>query len=132
MKKEIKIVMQKEIPAKEIKKSTNESEMYVWGNDSEGQLGTSDYSFSSNYINPRLMKYKVNIKKISCGHQHTILLSEMGNLYGLGSNKYGQIGLGKMKKRTKPAMLSLCKKEKIWKIAAGGYHTLIATSFLKR
>ncbi len=122
------ISIQKEIPATEIKKSTNESELYVWGNDSEGQLGTSDYSFSSNYTTPRLLKYSVNIKKISCGDTHTLLLSEMGNLYALGSNKFGQLGLGKIEKRVKPAMLSLCKKEKIWKIAAGGFHSLLTTS----
>lgn len=28
----------------------------------------------------------------------------------------------------KPAMLNLSKKEKIWKIAAGGYHSLVNTS----
>lgn len=35
----------REIPAEETKKSTKLSEIYVWGNDSCGQLGTSDYSF---------------------------------------------------------------------------------------
>lgn len=54
----------------------------------------------------------------------------MGNLYVLGSNQYGQIGLGKIKKWVKPALLPISKKEKIWKIAAGGFHSLIFTNHL--
>jgi len=51
-----------------------------------GQLGTAEFSFSSHYVSPRLMKYQVRVVYISCGFQHSLLLSEMGNLYVLGSN----------------------------------------------
>lgn len=48
-----KVVMkQSEVPTHEIQKSTQQSQIYVWGNDSSGQLGTADYSFSSHYISP--------------------------------------------------------------------------------
>lgn len=32
------------------------------------------------------MQYEINIKKITCGFNHTLLLSEMGNVYVLGDN----------------------------------------------
>ncbi len=78
------------------------------------------------------MQYTINIVKISCGFEHTLLLSEMGNVYGLGSNIKGQLGLGSIDKRIKPSKIDFGKKEKIWKIAAGGYHSLVSTIKLKR
>lgn len=32
----------------------------------------------------------------------------------------------------KPAMLAISKKEKVWGISAGAYHSIICTSYLKR
>lgn len=75
--------------------STNKSHVYGWGNDKFGQLGLGVYSYSSNYTAPRFFKYSVNITRISCGFDHALLLSETGIVYGMGSNKYGQLGLVK-------------------------------------
>ena len=83
----------KELPSKEINISSTESEIYVWGSDTHGQLGVSEYSYSNNYCSPRLLKYPINIKSISCGFEHSLLLSETGMLYTMGSNNQGQLGL---------------------------------------
>lgn len=74
------------------------------------------------------MKYQVRIVYISCGFTHSLLLSELGNLYTLGNNKFGQLGLGKVQKMIKPGLLNINKTEKIWKIAAGAYHSIVVTS----
>lgn len=73
--------------------STTQSHVYGWGNDKEGQLGLGLYSYSSNYTAPRFFKYTVNILRISCGFEHSLLLSETGLVYAMGSNKFGQLGL---------------------------------------
>jgi alpha-tubulin suppressor-like RCC1 family protein len=77
----------------EVALSTHQSEIYGWGNDNQGQLGLGNYSYSSNYTNPRFVKYPVHIQKISCGAEHSLMLSETGLVYGMGSNKSGQLGL---------------------------------------
>lgn len=73
--------------------STAETQVYGWGNDTEGQLGLGVYSYSSNYTAPRFFQYSVNITRVSCGHEHSLLLSETGIVYAMGSNKFGQLGL---------------------------------------
>lgn len=84
---------QREVITEESQLATCKSEIYAWGDNTEGQLGISDYSYASNYTNPRYMRYSVNVCKISCGFEHTVLLSEMGKVYTMGSNQYGQLGL---------------------------------------
>ena len=84
---------QTEVITEESQHATCNSEIYAWGNNTEGQLGISDYSYASNYSYPRYMHYSVNVCKIACGFEHTLLLSEMGKLYVMGNNQYGQLGL---------------------------------------
>jgi len=34
------------------------------------------------------------IRHVSCGHNHTVVLTERGQLYSWGDDRYGQLGLG--------------------------------------
>eukprot|EP01083_Nonionella_stella_P127725 386936_1 len=36
----------------------------------------------------------INIIQIECGHTHSLLLSDEGNVYTMGTNDYGQCGIG--------------------------------------
>ena len=38
---------------------------------------------------------------VACGKSHTAVVCENGDVYGIGSNKFGQIGCGTMKKQMK-------------------------------
>ena len=69
--------------------------------DSEGQLGLDNYSYDLFYTKPRFIRYQINVTNIGCGYEHTIIRSEMGNIYAMGSNKFGQIGLVRLRKRRK-------------------------------
>lgn len=66
--------------------------LYAFGNNLFGQLGIKNkylcYVYSITKINIHL-----KIKDISCGDYHTLLLTDNGDVYGFGSNKYGQLGL---------------------------------------
>jgi alpha-tubulin suppressor-like RCC1 family protein len=81
-----------------------EGNVYGMGDDSYGQLGTGNFSKERelqmklyyNFIERRErlpVKVKVNekIKKVACGENHTLLLSEGGNVYGMGNNRYLQL-----------------------------------------
>ena len=38
---------------------------------------------------------ETKIKQISCGSYHTLALTEQGEIYGWGDNRFGKIGCGK-------------------------------------
>ncbi len=52
---------------------------------------------------------KINLifKKISCGHSHSLLLSEEGVIYAFGDNKWGQIGVGSKGQKFKTPKISI-------------------------
>jgi len=66
--------------------------LYSFGNNLFGQLGIKD-KYLSYVFTPTKININLKIKDISCGDYHTILLTDNGNIYGFGSNKYGQLGI---------------------------------------
>jgi alpha-tubulin suppressor-like RCC1 family protein len=45
-------------------------------------------------------KINLTFKKISCGHSHSLLLSEKGVIYAFGRNDCGQLGIENVKVKT--------------------------------
>ncbi|KAH9530328.1 RCC1 and BTB domain-containing protein 2 [Dermatophagoides farinae] len=83
---------------------TNNGEIYSWGLNEFGQLGLGD---EKNRNTPCLIPFPnddlidIRIKDIVAGMYHSLFLFENGQLWGCGSNKYGQLGLGDDIKRSK-------------------------------
>jgi alpha-tubulin suppressor-like RCC1 family protein len=51
-------------------------------------------------MKPRLIELNdVHICKISCGSAHSLMLSSDGDIYTIGFNNYGQLGIGDRKER---------------------------------
>ncbi|CDW85161.1 UNKNOWN [Stylonychia lemnae] len=69
------------------------SELYVWGRNQNGQLGIEP-SMKSVIKIPHLLKLNILVTQISCGKSHTALVTNEGELYTMGSNQKGQLGLG--------------------------------------
>lgn len=67
-----------------------DSSVWAWGNNSEGQLGTSGIMFSSTPLNIGLQ----NIVQIDAGVVHALALRSDGRVYSWGGNNQGQLGLG--------------------------------------
>jgi alpha-tubulin suppressor-like RCC1 family protein len=69
--------------------------VYSWGGNVSGQLGIGNTGHSNE---PKFVavidenKCNVFIKKISCGLEHSLLLSTDGNIYAFGCNNFGQLG----------------------------------------
>ena len=74
---------------------TNDNKLYGWGENEFGQLGLKVVNFAKLY-KPVLIEdlNDINIKQISCGSVHTLVLSSEGMVYGWGWNRKGQIGCG--------------------------------------
>ncbi|XP_069745496.1 X-linked retinitis pigmentosa GTPase regulator-like isoform X2 [Narcine bancroftii] len=64
---------------------------------------------------------------ISCGDEHTALITENGKLYIFGSNNWGQLGLGSKNTINKPTCVKALKLEKMKLAACGRNHTLVCT-----
>jgi alpha-tubulin suppressor-like RCC1 family protein len=56
---------------------------------------------------PKFVKYQVHIAALSCGAEHSVLLTAEGELYSMGSNGYGQLGLGQMVRSSHPDHLQV-------------------------
>ena len=102
-------------------------QMYVWGSNSNGQLGLGHYN---DQYSPITTVFRKPIISISCGGYHTGMLAKGSNhltkIYMWGCNKDGQLGLGDNKKRNVPCKLDLHKK--IMSLNCGMRHTIILAS----
>ena len=65
--------------------------IYVWGGNSQGQLGLGDSRMA---YQPRQLKFIEPIIDISCGYYHSVCLARSGILYVWGRNECDQLGLG--------------------------------------
>eukprot|EP00184_Porphyridium_aerugineum_P004368 CAMPEP_0184700282 /NCGR_PEP_ID=MMETSP0313-20130426/11491_1 /TAXON_ID=2792 /ORGANISM="Porphyridium aerugineum, Strain SAG 1380-2" /LENGTH=488 /DNA_ID=CAMNT_0027159871 /DNA_START=74 /DNA_END=1540 /DNA_ORIENTATION=- len=73
---------------------TDQGEVYTWGSGYCGQLGNGK---KSDLKAPQRVEAlgHVKAKKVACGRDFTMVLTETGDLYSFGSDDYGQLGLGK-------------------------------------
>eukprot|EP00761_Pharyngomonas_kirbyi_P008258 gb/GECH01008269.1/.p1 GENE.gb/GECH01008269.1/~~gb/GECH01008269.1/.p1 ORF type:complete len:360 (+),score=48.00 gb/GECH01008269.1/:1-1080(+) len=69
---------------------TKEGECFSWGNSSHGQCGHVAMN-SQKAIKIEEMEGLV-VKSAACGAAHTLLMTDTGDLYGMGNNTNGQIG----------------------------------------
>jgi len=66
------------------------------------------------------------IVQIACGGEHSIALTNDGELYAWGSNRDGQLGLGShIVSEIKPKRISSLAAVPIAFIACGGHHTVV-------
>ena len=74
---------------------TSDNKLYGWGRNDLGQLGLKIVN-QTKVHKPVLIEdlNDINIKQISCGSGHTLVLTSDGMVYGWGGNTYGQIGCG--------------------------------------
>ncbi|XP_039074363.1 probable E3 ubiquitin-protein ligase HERC6 isoform X1 [Hyaena hyaena] len=108
--------------------------VFAWGAGSEGQLGIGE--FKEINIIPRKIKTLTGIKiiQVSCGHYHSLALSEDGQVFSWGSNSHGQLGLGKeLPSQASPQRVRSLDGIPLAQVAAGGAHSfalsLFGTSF---
>jgi|LakMenE18May11ns_1017448.scaffolds.fasta_scaffold9138632_1 alpha-tubulin suppressor-like RCC1 family protein len=77
------------------------AQLYEWGQNSSGQLGDGLLNYS--VLSPKLLTGKPplpeglninDIQAVSCGKDHTAILTNDGYIYAAGANINGQLGIG--------------------------------------
>ncbi len=66
---------------------TNNTNIYVVGNNEEGQLATGN---RNNIKTLQPLTNDINIMEINCGRQFIIYTTNKGEYYAVGWNEYGQ------------------------------------------
>lgn len=69
------------------------SEVYGWGRNDKGQLGTGS---SDNVKTPTLVfdSLSTGIDSVSCGSESSMVLDASGTVWGCGWNEHGNLGIG--------------------------------------
>uniref|UniRef100_A0A2K6JY34 X-linked retinitis pigmentosa GTPase regulator n=1 Tax=Rhinopithecus bieti TaxID=61621 RepID=A0A2K6JY34_RHIBE len=78
--------------------------------------------------NPSKFWFKNDVPvHLSCGDEHTAVVTGNNKLYVFGSNNWGQLGLGSKSAISKPTCVKALKPEKVKLAACGRNHTLVST-----
>ncbi|XP_038648646.1 probable E3 ubiquitin-protein ligase HERC6 isoform X2 [Scyliorhinus canicula] len=96
--------------------------VFSWGKNSHGQLGLKDQKDKVSPCRVKQMK-RLNVTYISCGSQHTAVLTKDGRVFTCGDGSAGQLGLSTTANVSTFQMVEQIEGE-VSQIACGSYHTL--------
>ena len=92
--------------------------MWSFGENSSGQLGTGNkITFNA----PQKIQNIPPVLSVSCGLEHTLIITNDSNLWSCGSNDFGQLCLGNKESQLQPQKTSFSD---ISKISTGSSHSL--------
>ncbi len=94
--------------------------VYVWGSNSEGQLGMGD--FSQRNLPVLLTYFHSPVLQVQAGSYHTLFLDTFGRVYVCGLNSNGQLGAGEGAEAKTPNAVASIASQHITTIASGHYH----------
>ncbi|XP_057187896.1 probable E3 ubiquitin-protein ligase HERC3 isoform X4 [Triplophysa rosa] len=102
---------------------TQEGQVFVWGENSHGQLGLGEGGSGSQTPQHVQCLDGVPLAQISAGGDHSFVLSLSGVVFGWGKNSSGQLGLGDTTDRHVPTVVKSLNGKKTQFISCGGEHT---------
>jgi len=99
-------------------------EIFAWGSNSKGQLG---FDTQGQIVQiPKMIKTLAtkHVIQVACGQYHSLVLTNVGELYSWGCNSHGQLGLGTTGSPEKmPCQIKSLQGIPIAFIACGGNHS---------
>ncbi|XP_028902398.1 X-linked retinitis pigmentosa GTPase regulator [Ornithorhynchus anatinus] len=104
---------------------TEDGELYMWGDNSEGQIGLAS---ESNVCVPCRVVIGKPVSWVSCGYYHSALVTTDGELYTFGEPENGKLGLSseQLKNHRIPQLVPGISG-KVNQVACGGGHTVALT-----
>ncbi len=107
---------------------TTDGAVYAWGFNNYGELGDGD-ALPQNVPVKTHLPTGVSAVAAAAGYKQMLALTSAGTVYGWGFNANGQLGIGSTKKNVfVPVPVRIPSGVTVTAIAAGKYHSLVATS----
>ncbi len=99
---------------------SNRGDLYVWGNNTYGQLGNGTRDHSC--IPTRIQTFPQDdfVKQVACGSNHCICLMKSGKVFAFGAGTYGRLGLKDEQDRVSPTLVTGLLDKSTRFITAGG------------
>lgn len=98
----------------------DQGKAWTWGWGVHGQLGHGN--IMDEFLPSRLTYIPDRVLSIECGYAHTLVLTVKGQVWTFGCGLFGQLGVGEMKKSTRPCQIM--DLNNIAHIACGHFHNL--------
>jgi alpha-tubulin suppressor-like RCC1 family protein len=115
---------------------TENGQVFTWGAGSKGQLGHENVSDTlwvpKSVAGLSMTSIGEKVWKIACGGNHTLALTQSGQLYAFGSNARGQLGFGDRDDRSEPRQVIFDEQRRlemgnILDMSAGFWHSVLIT-----
>eukprot|EP00252_Welwitschia_mirabilis_P003499 TRINITY_DN13557_c0_g1_i1.p1 TRINITY_DN13557_c0_g1~~TRINITY_DN13557_c0_g1_i1.p1 ORF type:complete len:436 (+),score=82.89 TRINITY_DN13557_c0_g1_i1:975-2282(+) len=102
---------------------TDDGVVQSWGRNQNGQLGLGD---TEDCLVPQKIEFfkGTAVKMVAAGAEHTVAVTEDGELYGWGWGRYGNLGLADRNDRLVPEQVASITEEKFSMVACGWRHTI--------
>ena len=108
--------------------------LYAWGSSSHGALGLGEKPRQfqdGNVLSPMAVAGPLERKavlQVSAGGGHTLCLTTDGELWAMGCNSHGQLGLGDQDSRLNPTLVTALIGKVVTQVAAGDASSFCVTS----
>jgi alpha-tubulin suppressor-like RCC1 family protein len=101
---------------------------YSWGYNDRGQLGHENLATKIHV--PKLIESMKDKKLVyaSVSYHHSALITDSGELYTLGMNDCGQLGLDHTQHQSTPQLVKSLEGTEVSMVACGLYHTIVCTA----
>eukprot|EP00397_Hematodinium_sp_SG-2012_P000868 GEMP01000869.1.p1 GENE.GEMP01000869.1~~GEMP01000869.1.p1 ORF type:complete len:986 (+),score=207.66 GEMP01000869.1:218-3175(+) len=110
-----------------LEKKPDQDGGHVWafGMPNNGRLGRQEMS-----NDPEIVAFPdstTRIARIACGSDHTLVISEHGQVYAWGMGNYGNLGLGTSEDVYEPRLVTALDQRHTVQVACGSKHSLALT-----
>ncbi|XP_074551601.1 uncharacterized protein LOC141808790 isoform X2 [Halichoeres trimaculatus] len=107
-----------------------EENVYTFGRGQHGQLGHGTFLFEADLPKTLHHFFNISIKHVSCGENHTAVITNDGLLYTFGDGRHGKLGLGEENfvNRFSPTLCTRFLQYNVQLVSCGSDHMLVLAS----
>lgn len=100
-------------------------DVYAWGSNEYGQLGTGEHGPEACCVRPTPLKllHDMMVTQVVCGRYHTICVTAQSQVFAWGHNQLGQLGLGDKRDRAAPTAVDALWALPVTQLTAGDAHS---------
>ena len=101
------------------------TQIVAWGGDHSGQMGLAQEEYGKQYCKPHSFSFNVVITAISCGEKHTAFITNECEVFTIGSNEDGRLGIGDQSITISTSPCQIALQTNAVHISCGAEHTAV-------